>query len=109
MPFYYSSYLGELSVAVPGEILAMYDAWKTQGRLPWKRLFQPTIALASNGFKIDEPLAKVIKSTTKDIFKEKGFRYVCFESLVRILYIKYSIFRKIVLIVNTEQVSSPQI
>jgi hypothetical protein len=54
-------------------------------------------------------LANVIKSTTKDIFKEKGFRYVCFESLVSILYIKYSIFRKIVLIVNTEQVSSPQI
>ena len=82
----------------------MYNAWKTQGRLPWKRLFQPTIDLASNGFKIDEPLAKVIKSTTKDIFKEKGFRYVCFESFFRILYIKYSIFRKIVLKPNDKHI-----
>jgi gamma-glutamyltranspeptidase/glutathione hydrolase/leukotriene-C4 hydrolase len=70
---------------VPGEILAMYNAWKTHGRLPWKRLFQPTIDLATNGYKIDEPLAKVIKSTKKDILKEKGFRYVCFVSLIRIL------------------------
>jgi gamma-glutamyltranspeptidase len=70
---------GKLSVAVPGEILAMYNAWKTQGRLPWKRLFQPTIDLANNGFVIDEPLAKVIKSTAKDIIKEKGFKYVHFQ------------------------------
>ncbi|XP_028396634.1 glutathione hydrolase 1 proenzyme-like [Dendronephthya gigantea] len=69
---------GKLSVAVPGEILAMYGAWKTQGRLPWKRLFQPTIDLAENGFKIDEPLAIVIKSTMKDIIKEKGFKEIYF-------------------------------
>ena len=65
---------------MPGEILALYNAWKIQGRLPWKRLFQPTIDLANNGFKIDEPLAKVIKSTKKIIIKEKGFKYVCFKT-----------------------------
>ena len=67
-------------MAVPGEILAMYNAWKTQGWLPWKRLFEPTINLAKNGFKIDEPLAIVIKSTMKDIIKEKGFKYALFKT-----------------------------
>ena len=72
------SIYGKLSVAVPGEILAMYNAWKTQGRLPWKRLFQPTIDLAKNGFIIDDPLAKVIKSNRKYIIKDKGFKEVYF-------------------------------
>lgn len=54
----------------------MHGAWQTQGRLPWKRLFLPTIDLAENGFKIDEPLAIVITKTRKDIIKEKGFKYV---------------------------------
>ena len=71
-------FVGVLSVAVPGEVLAMHNAWKTQGRLPWKRLFQPTIDLANNGFKIDEPLAKVIEGTKNLIKKERGFRYTCF-------------------------------
>ena len=82
-----SSFLfqGKLSVAVPGEILAMYNAWKTQGRLPWKRLFQPTIDLAKKGFKIDEPLALVIKSTKKNIIKEKGFKYVVVKTSLRLV------------------------
>ena len=65
---------GKLSVAVPGELLAMYNAWKIQGRLPWRRLFEPTINLAKNGFKIDEPLAIAIKFTMKKIIKENGFK-----------------------------------
>ena len=82
-----SSFLfqGKLSVAVPGEILAMYNTWKTQGRLPWKRLFQPTIDLAKKGFKIDEPLALVINSTKKDIIKERGFKYVAVRTSLRLV------------------------
>ena len=63
----------------------MYNAWKTQGRLPWKRLFQPTIDLAKNGFKIDEPLALVIKSTKKNIIKERGFKYVVVKTPLRLV------------------------
>jgi hypothetical protein len=76
-------FLGKLAVAVPGEVLAMYNAWKTQGRLPWKRLFQPTIDLANNGFKIDKPLAVAISTTKNDIIKERGFKYVHFKARLR--------------------------
>ncbi|CAB4016120.1 gamma-glutamyltranspeptidase 1-like, partial [Paramuricea clavata] len=69
---------GKLAVAVPGEVLAMYNAWKTQGRLPWKRLFQPTIDLANNGFRIDKPLAVAINTTKNDIIKERGFKELYF-------------------------------
>ena len=65
---------GKLSVAVPGEVLAMYDVWKMYGKLPWKRLIKPTIDLATNGYQIDEPLSIILKDYKKDLIKERGFR-----------------------------------
>ena len=64
---------GELAVAVPGEVLAMYTAWKTYGILPWKRLVQPTINLATKGYKIDKILSIVLR-VIKNELKDEGFR-----------------------------------
>jgi gamma-glutamyltranspeptidase / glutathione hydrolase len=47
-----------LSVGVPGTVAGLYLAWKEQGKLPWKRLVQPAVTLARQGFAVTEGLAR---------------------------------------------------
>ena len=51
-----------LSVGVPGLIRVMELAHRQQGRLPWARLFEPTIRLARAGFAVSDRLHKLIAS-----------------------------------------------
>jgi gamma-glutamyltranspeptidase/glutathione hydrolase len=53
---------GGLSTGVPG-VLAMLDmAHRKYGRLPWARLFDPAIKLATNGFPISRKLAAELRA-----------------------------------------------
>jgi gamma-glutamyltranspeptidase/glutathione hydrolase len=55
---------GGLSVGVPG-VLAMLDlAHKRYGKLPWAKLFQPAIDLATKGFKVPKKLAFTLSTYT---------------------------------------------
>ncbi len=44
------------SVGVPGLLRLLERAYKKHGKLPWKRLFAPAIALSENGFKMSPRL-----------------------------------------------------
>jgi len=46
-----------LSVGVPGTVAGLHLAWKERGKLPWKRVVEPAIALARDGFPLSESLA----------------------------------------------------
>jgi len=49
---------GYLSVGVPGTVAGLHLLWKEKGKLPWKRLVQPAVALARDGFLVSDGLAR---------------------------------------------------
>lgn len=55
MPFDEAVHSG-LSVGVPGTLAVLELAHRQHGRLPWARLFEPTIRLASEGFLVSRRL-----------------------------------------------------
>jgi gamma-glutamyltranspeptidase/glutathione hydrolase len=68
----YSSELhhnSHMAVGVPGTVAGLHLAWKEQGKLPWKRLVDPAIALARDGFPVSEALARSLKSVQRTMQK----------------------------------------
>ena len=53
---------GSLAVGVPGTVGGLHAAWADNGRLPWKQLLQPAIALAREGFMVSDGLARGLRA-----------------------------------------------
>ena len=51
-----------LAVGVPGTVGGLHAAWVDNGRLPWKGLLQPAIALAREGFMVSDGLARGLRA-----------------------------------------------
>ena len=58
-----------LAVGVPGTVAGLHMAWREQGKLPWKRLVEPAIALARDGFTVSDGLARSLKSVMRQMQK----------------------------------------
>ena len=58
-----------LAVGVPGTIAGLHMAWKDQGKLAWRRLVDPAIALARDGFVVSEGLSRSLKSAQREMQK----------------------------------------
>src|SRR5437773_9770496 len=58
-----------LAVGVPGTVAGLHLAWKEQGKLPWKRLVDPAIALARDGFVVSDGLSRSLKSAQREMQK----------------------------------------
>ena len=56
-----------LSVGVPGTVAGLHLAWKEHGKLPWKRLVEPAIALARDGFTVTEGLSRSLRGALKSM------------------------------------------
>ncbi len=50
-----------LAVGVPGTVAGLFMAWTDNGRLPWKDLLAPAIALARGGFMLSDGLARALR------------------------------------------------
>ena len=78
---YASAYIGSLSIAVPGEISGLYEAWKQFGRVPWSELFQPTIQLCEEGFAVEKSMATSIEFAESIIRNDPLLRFGVIKSL----------------------------
>jgi gamma-glutamyltranspeptidase len=62
-----------LAVGVPGTVAGLHLAWKERGKLRWKQLVEPAIALARDGFPVSHGLAASLKQILPQMRK-----YPCF-------------------------------
>ena len=51
-----------VAVGVPGTVAGLHVAWSDAGRLPWKQLLLPAIALARDGFMVSDGLARSLRA-----------------------------------------------
>ncbi|KAM0857921.1 hypothetical protein ACQ4PT_048160 [Festuca glaucescens] len=71
-----SKYRGGLAMGVPGELAGLRAMWSRYGRLPWKSLFAPAIALARDGYTIVPYVANALKEIEQDVLADPGLRDV---------------------------------
>jgi gamma-glutamyltranspeptidase/glutathione hydrolase len=60
-------HLSHLAVGVPGTVAGLHLAWRDHGKLPWKRLVEPAIKLAADGFAVSHDLARSLGSVLPDM------------------------------------------
>jgi len=58
-----------LAVGVPGTVAGLHLAWKEQGKLPWKRLVDPAVALARDGFTVSDNLSRSLRNALRQMQK----------------------------------------
>lgn len=71
-----TSQTGGKSVAIPGELKGLEYMHKKFGILPWKRLLQPSITLARDGWRVNRVLASRIAVASEMILGDVEFQKV---------------------------------
>ncbi len=65
---------GGLAVGIPGEIAGYWKAYQLGGRLPWKKLFEPTINYCRNGVKVSEAVEEITRIFQKELKSDQTLR-----------------------------------
>ncbi|KAJ1939623.1 hypothetical protein GGF37_004320, partial [Kickxella alabastrina] len=65
--------IGGLAIGVPGEIAGLHSAHSRFGRLPWHRLFEPSIKLAKDGYPLSTIVYGQLKRMEQHILNSPGF------------------------------------
>lgn len=68
-----STLLGGKASGIPGTVRGMQSAHKRYGSLPWKRLLQPAILLARDGFTIPPILATYAREKVTEVGEKGNF------------------------------------
>ena len=72
---------GGLSVCIPGELRGLEEAHRRWGRLPWKTLVEPNIALAK-GWRIGSALGSRMQVSFFSLFPDKTKPHKSFSNLL---------------------------
>ncbi len=56
-----------LAVGVPGTVSGLHLAWSEHGRLPWRRLVEPAIRLAGDGFTVTDGMARDLREVLPEV------------------------------------------
>lgn len=62
---------GAAAVAVPGTVAGTGEAHKRFGRMPWGKLVQPAVDLASEGLRVDWYASLMISSSAKELASDR--------------------------------------
>ncbi|RWS01477.1 gamma-glutamyltranspeptidase 1-like isoform X2 [Dinothrombium tinctorium] len=85
--------LGPLSVAVPGELRAYWEAHQKYGRLAWKTLFDGAVKIAEEGFRVNDHLANALK-VSENIVKTSSLRHFFINPATNEIYKKDEILKR---------------
>ncbi len=72
--------VGGLSVAIPGELAGYWRAHQLAGRLPWKKLFEPSIRFCKTGVRVSRVTWSSIQYASDNIKTDLGLKKVFFNS-----------------------------
>jgi len=56
-----------LAVGVPGSVAGLHLAWQSHGKLPWRRLVDPAIRFARDGFAVTDTLARSLRGVLPEM------------------------------------------
>jgi gamma-glutamyltranspeptidase/glutathione hydrolase len=73
-----ASTIGHRAAGVPGAVAGLWEAHRTHGRLPWRRLLEPSIRLAKEGFAVNERFARVARGDSALLCRFEGSRRLFF-------------------------------
>ncbi len=62
-------HFSHLAVGVPGIVAGLHAAWEAHGRLPWKDLIAPAVALAREGFVVTHELSRSLRAVLPRLSK----------------------------------------
>ena len=69
---FFDAVVGGRSVGTPGTVALLAAVHESHGRLPWKRLFEPAIALAENGFTVTPRLEGSLEGRRGELLRTYG-------------------------------------
>ncbi|KAJ2848252.1 hypothetical protein IWW36_003414 [Coemansia brasiliensis] len=85
--------VGPLASGVPGEVAGLYHAHKRFGKLPWRRLFEPAIALAKDGAALNSVVHGQLVRFEQEFRSSPGFNTTYFNSHGKLLKVGEPVYR----------------